>query len=174
MLARSDLIRLPSQAYQQLESIQQINPVDMYPSLDSLNQLASIAWKVNQTVLDIILSVFNSGGSKKLDVPQPSSALLPLEEIDPKSEKATNMSKTERYNYFRLKLMHRRKQQEMHSMWCDTLYRLSLANHVRKSYLICKLLFSFNQNVISSSVRKFSGFRTTWTFEVAYTQSLLI
>lgn len=130
LLARSDLVRLPSQAYQQLESIQEVNPVDIYPSLDSLNQLSSIAWKVNQTVLDIILSVFNSGGSKKLDVPQPSSALQPLEELDPKSEQVVNMSKTERFNYFRLKLMHRRKQQEMHSLWCDTLYRLSLANHV--------------------------------------------
>lgn len=131
LLARSDLIRLPSQAYQQLESIKEINPIDMYPSLDSLNQLASIAWRVNATVLDIILTVFNSGGSKKLDVAQPSSALPPMEELDPKSEKIANMSKTDRYNYFRQKLVHRRKQQEMHSMWCDTLYRLSLANHVR-------------------------------------------
>lgn len=138
LLARSDLIRLPSQAHQQLESIHDVNPVDMYPSLDSLNQLSSIAWKVNQAVLDIILEVFQSGGSKKLDVPQPSSALQPLEDFDPKSEQAAQMTKSERYIHFRQKLLHRRKQQEMHSLWCDTLYRLSLANHVRIRNIIKK------------------------------------
>lgn len=133
LLARSDLIRLPSQAHQQWERIAQADPVNMYPSLDSLNQLSNIAWRVNTTVLDIIMQVFTSGGSKKLNVPQPPSALPPLEDLQPAEATAdgtSKPSKTALYNRFRQKLLHRRKQSEMYSLWCDTLYRLSLANHV--------------------------------------------
>lgn len=150
LLARSDLIRLPNQAHQQWERIANTDPVQMYPSLDSLNQLSNIAWRVNTTVLDIILKVFGDGGSKKLDVPQPPSALPPLEDMlaahkaaeaaaagvnqtaaTAEEDKVPAMpSKTELYNRFRQKLLHRRKQSEMYSLWCDTLYRLSLANHV--------------------------------------------
>lgn len=132
LLARSDLIRLPNQAHQQWERIARTNPVHMYPSLDSLNQLSNIAWRVNTAVLDIILDVFGSGGNKKLDVPQPPSALPPLEELrnDADGPPIAEPSKTDLYNRFRQKLLHRRKQSEMYSLWCDTLYRLSLANHV--------------------------------------------
>lgn len=41
------------------------------------------------------------------------------------------MSKQERFQIFRLKLQLRRKRCEMYSLWCDALYRLSLANHFR-------------------------------------------
>lgn len=110
----------------------------MFPALDSLNQLASIPWKVNTTVLDIILKVFNDGGNKSLDVPQAPSALEPPDLADPPTTASDGkQTKSELYNKFRQKLMFRRKQSEMYSMWCDTLYRLSLANHVRRFYLIC-------------------------------------
>lgn len=142
LLARSDLIRLPNQAHQQWELIAKTNPVHMYPSLDSLNQLSSVAWRVNTSVLDIILDVFGTGGNKKLDVPQPPSALPPLDDGDGASTAADGTvmppSKTDLYNRFRLKLLHRRKQSEMYSMWCDTLYRLSLANHVSVLGEFCK------------------------------------
>lgn len=134
LLARSDLIRLPTQAHQQLERIARTDPVHMYPSLDSLNQLSAVAWRVNTAVLDIILDVFARGGSKQLDVPQPPSALAPLEEVEEaevgENGAAKAPSKADLYNRFRLKLLHRRKQSEMYSLWCDALYRLSLANHV--------------------------------------------
>lgn len=146
LLARSELIRLPQQAYQQWDLIGRSDPANMYPALDSLNQLASIPWKVNTTVLDVILEVFNAGGSKELDVPQPPSS-LDIDEFmarncaaatktavadvgDKDSSAAATITKTEIYNKFRAKLMHRRKQSELYSLWCDALYRLSLANHV--------------------------------------------
>ncbi|XP_037957761.1 DNA-directed RNA polymerase, mitochondrial [Teleopsis dalmanni] len=127
LLNKSDLIRLPSQAVQQWERIDNLNPQHMYPSLDSLNQLASIPWRVNTDILDVIIKVFQDGGDDKLNVPRPSSALqpplMPQKEID--------MSIADRAKLFKEKLMYRRKQAEMFSLWCDTLYRLSLANHYR-------------------------------------------
>lgn len=132
LMARSELIRLPQQAYQQWDIIKKIDSSQMYPALDSLNQLASIPWKVNTTVLDIILEVFNAGGNKSLDVPQPPSALEPPDLAhSPATNPDGKQTKSDLYNKFRQKLMFRRKQSEMYSMWCDTLYRLSLANHVR-------------------------------------------
>ncbi|EAT46999.1 AAEL001847-PA [Aedes aegypti] len=127
ILAKSDLIRLPQQAHQQSERINEANPQDMYPTLDALNQLASIPWKVNEEVLDIVLEVFNNGGNAKLDVPEPPSSLPSIVETIPRNE----MTGFDRFNMVRKKMTHRRKQGDMYSLWCDALYRLSLANHFR-------------------------------------------
>ncbi|KFB46178.1 DNA-directed RNA polymerase [Anopheles sinensis] len=127
ILAESDLIRLPQQAHQQKERIDEADPHDMYPTLDSLNQLASIPWVVNGSILDVIVEVFNNGGNAKLDVPEPPSSLPPIQETTPKSE----MSGYEKYNLLRQRLYHRRRQGDMYSLWCDALYRLSLASHFR-------------------------------------------
>lgn len=139
------------QAIQQWERINSIPTQNIYPALDSLNQLASVPWRVNTDVsseqllfrytgnftslsvfpalfqiLDIIIEVFQKGGDHKLDVPQtPSLPPLPSQ-----AEKNSNISNAERAKLFREKMLHRRKQAEMYSLWCDTLYRLSLANHV--------------------------------------------
>nr|XP_040238062.2 DNA-directed RNA polymerase, mitochondrial [Anopheles coluzzii] len=127
ILAESDLIRLPHQAHQQTERIDDAEPQDMYPTLDALNQLASIPWVVNGQILDVIVEVFNNGGNAKLDVPEPPSSLPPVTETVPRSE----MSGYEKYHLLRKRLYHRRKQGDMYSLWCDALYRLSLASHYR-------------------------------------------
>ncbi|XP_049530940.1 DNA-directed RNA polymerase, mitochondrial [Anopheles darlingi] len=127
LLAESELIRLPQQAHLQTERINEADPQDMYPTLDALNQLASIPWVVNGPILDVIIDVFNAGGNAKLDVPEPPSALPPIQDTTPKSE----MSGYEKYNLLRQRLYHRRKQGDMYSLWCDALYRLSLASHYR-------------------------------------------
>ncbi|XP_030382801.1 DNA-directed RNA polymerase, mitochondrial isoform X2 [Scaptodrosophila lebanonensis] len=128
LLNKSELIRLPHQAVQQWERIKSSNPQHLYPALDSLNQLASIPWRVNTQLLDVIIEVFQNGGDAKLDVPQPPSSLPPLPTLP---SKETDVSHAERAKQFREKLGYRRKQAEMYSLWCDALYRLSLANHYR-------------------------------------------
>ena len=127
LLANSELIRLPQTAQQQIDRIDAIPLSHLYPALDSLNQLASIAWTVNKDLLDIVLEVFNNGGNDKLDVPQPPSSL----EAPVVQDNEGELGKKEKMEIFRLKMMHRRKQREMYSLWCDALYRLSLANHYR-------------------------------------------
>ncbi|KAG4077220.1 hypothetical protein HA402_005275 [Bradysia odoriphaga] len=116
ILASSVLIRLPPHAHQQLDRIKTSKASAMYPALDSLNQLGSVAWKVDTKILDVALEVFRNGGSQELNVSQPPSALPPLE-FD-KSENDPTLGKKEKYEMFKAKMAHR-------------LYRLSLANHYR-------------------------------------------
>jgi DNA-directed RNA polymerase len=75
-------------------------------------------------VLDIVIEVFNGGGSQRLDVPEPPSSCPTPSAVTPE------MTKAERFRAFRQRLALRRRKAEMYSLWCDTLYRLSLANHV--------------------------------------------
>lgn len=132
LIIHSDLIRLPGEALKQLDRIKKLKPPSqLYPALDSLNQLASIPWKVNKEVLDVIIKAFNDGGSVKLDVPQPPSALENIveEEVTQDMEKSEK-SKIYLKNY-QEKMLFRRRQAEMYGLWCDALYRLSLANYFR-------------------------------------------
>lgn len=130
ILARSELIRLPIQGFQQWDRIKTSDTTNMYPPLDSLNQLASVAWRVDTNILDVVLEVFKNGGSVELGVAQPPSALPPLK-FD-KAENDPTLTKKEKYEMFKDKMSHRRTQGDMFSLWCDTLYRLSLANHVSR------------------------------------------
>lgn len=74
--------------------------------------------------MDVVLKVFRSGGSSKLDIPKPLSAFPSPQPI------SFNMSKEERSKLFKERLILKREKAEMFSLWCDALYRLSLANHV--------------------------------------------
>lgn len=167
LIAHSNLIRLPHQAYQQWDRVNATPPVNMYPSLDSLNQLGSIPWRVNTHLLDVALTVFNSGGNSKLDVPEPPSALPTFDE----SINDAQLTKKEKFQIFRQKLLHRRRQGEMYSLWCDALYRLSLANHVRNLFWkFAKVPFNFAYLSLCSIATKYFGCRTTWISEDAYIQ----
>lgn len=82
------------------------------------------------------------GGSSRLDVPQPPSACPPAPTV------TANMTKAEKFQIFRQKMQVRRRRAEMYSLWCDALYRLSLANHVSKLiittiYVKVRLMFSY-------------------------------
>lgn len=126
LVAKTDLIRLPHQATQQWQILKKTPVQQLYPVFDSLNQLATIPWTVNEPILDVIIEVFNSGGSQRLDVPEPPSACPAPRTVTPE------MSKAERYRVYRERMSLRRRKAEMYSLWCDALYRLSLANHFRK------------------------------------------
>ncbi|KAL1122334.1 hypothetical protein AAG570_003739 [Ranatra chinensis] len=123
--AKTNLIRLPHQAVQQWERLNQSPISQIYPSFDSLNQLGSVPWKVNKPVLDTVIELFNKGGCSKLDIPEPPSACPILDPITP------DMTKVERFQAYRQRMIMKRRKAEMYSLWCDALYRLSLANHFR-------------------------------------------
>uniref|UniRef100_A0A1B6DWP1 DNA-directed RNA polymerase n=1 Tax=Clastoptera arizonana TaxID=38151 RepID=A0A1B6DWP1_9HEMI len=125
LLVKTEFIRLPSSASLQLERLKTASPEQLYPSYDSLNQLASVPWKVNQPVLDVVIHVFNTGGDVKLDIPQPPT-VCPLPQPI-----TTDMTKLERFEAYRQRMLLRRRKAEMYSLWCDALYRLSLAQHFR-------------------------------------------
>ncbi|XP_014294604.1 DNA-directed RNA polymerase, mitochondrial [Halyomorpha halys] len=123
LIARSPLIRLPHSAILQWERLKDRPANLLYPCLDSLNQLGSIPWKVNKPVLDTVIKLFNSGGHEKLGVP----CVPPLTQ----SVAARATTKEEKYEAFRARMLAKRRRAEMYSLWCDALYRLSLANHFR-------------------------------------------
>ncbi|CAG2069077.1 unnamed protein product, partial [Timema podura] len=50
LLARANLIRLPFQAVQQWHRLKEAPEKELYPSLDSLNQLGAVPWTINEPV----------------------------------------------------------------------------------------------------------------------------
>ncbi|NXF11979.1 RPOM protein, partial [Smithornis capensis] len=104
--------------------LEQCPPVNLHPVLDALTQLGNCAWKINQPVLDIIISIFNDKGNEELDIPPPLS-----EAPRPPSAPGhpSTWSKSLKHELMQCK----KKTAEMHSLRIDALYKLSIANHVR-------------------------------------------
>lgn len=57
LISPCDVVRLPSQALAQKQRLEDSKVNNIYPSLDALNQLACVPWKVNTHILDVILKV---------------------------------------------------------------------------------------------------------------------
>uniref|UniRef100_A0A7N4PG42 DNA-directed RNA polymerase n=1 Tax=Sarcophilus harrisii TaxID=9305 RepID=A0A7N4PG42_SARHA len=112
------------QHQQLLESCPKQN---LHAVLDALNQLGSCAWKVNQPVLDLIISIFNSKGSKKLDVPPPLSEAP----VPPSYQLSKDASSSEKAKLRREIAQCHKTAREMYSLRTDALYKLSIAHHLR-------------------------------------------
>ena len=69
------LVRLPAQASKQRLRLANTPPQQLYPALDALNALGTIPWRINNAILDLVIQIFNSNGSKELDIPEPPSTL---------------------------------------------------------------------------------------------------
>lgn len=124
LMQPTDLMRLPPYAQAQRERLESADKRQLYPALDALNQLSAVPWQVNEPVLDIIMDVFRKGGDERLGVPE--SVTVPRSAAD-----GTATSSDVGPSSLRQRLQLRRKKAEMYSLWCDCLYRLSLANHYR-------------------------------------------
>jgi len=72
-LSKSNLLRLDSNMKDQRLMIETTNPSNMYPILDSLNCLSRCPWRINKPILDLLIDIFNKGGNKELEVPEPES-----------------------------------------------------------------------------------------------------
>lgn len=57
LISPCDVIRLPTQALSQKQRLNEVGAQQLYPTLDALNQLAAVPWKVNHRILDVILQV---------------------------------------------------------------------------------------------------------------------
>lgn len=125
LLSPAKIIRLPYQAHQQKIRLESCPPEDLYPSLDSLNQLGAVPWKINHKVLNTVIEVFNNKGDDSLGIPPPPSECPLPPTID------VNMTRQEKLKVHKTRLALKRQKAEMYSLWCDALYRLSLANHFR-------------------------------------------
>ncbi|KAM6041424.1 DNA-directed RNA polymerase, mitochondrial isoform 2-T2 [Chlamydotis macqueenii] len=124
VLNDTKLMRFVDGAIQHQLLLEQCSPVNLHPVLDALNQLGNCAWKINQPVLDIIISIFNDKGNEKLDIPPPISEV-------PKPPAAPGNSSTWNKSQKKELLLYKKKIAEMHSLRMDALYKLSIANYVR-------------------------------------------
>ncbi|NWY54308.1 RPOM protein, partial [Chionis minor] len=124
VLNDTKLMRFVDGAVQHQLLLEQCPPVNLHPVLDALNQLGNCAWKINQPVLDIIISIFNDKGNEKLDIPPPiSEAPRP----PAASGNSSSWNKSQKHEL----LLCKKKAAEMHSLRMDALYKLSIANYVR-------------------------------------------
>ncbi|XP_012275000.1 DNA-directed RNA polymerase, mitochondrial [Orussus abietinus] len=125
LVTKTNLVRVSQTSVTQWDKLSSCRPSQVYPVLDSLNQLSSIPWRINPAILKVVLEVFRHGGSVKLNVPQPPSVLPPLPVIQ------SNAPEAEIKEAMRLRLRLKRQGNEMYSLWCDMLYRLSIAEHLK-------------------------------------------
>ncbi|XP_062311594.1 DNA-directed RNA polymerase, mitochondrial isoform X2 [Osmerus eperlanus] len=101
----------------------------MHAVLDSLNQLGNCAWRVNQHLLDVIISLFNDRGNEKLAVPPPVSEGPEVPRFSPRdpavspAQKATLKTQANKA---------KKRLSEMHSLRVSALYKLSIAHHLRE------------------------------------------
>uniref|UniRef100_A0A3Q3VJ74 DNA-directed RNA polymerase n=1 Tax=Mola mola TaxID=94237 RepID=A0A3Q3VJ74_MOLML len=101
---------------------------NLHPVLDSLNQLGNCAWKINNPLLDIIISIFNEKGNDKLDIPPPLSEAPKIPHFNPQD---SSLTASEKAHMKREVIIAKKKYSEMHSLRMDALYKLSIANHMR-------------------------------------------
>ncbi|XP_063003167.1 DNA-directed RNA polymerase, mitochondrial [Elgaria multicarinata webbii] len=126
LLSPTKLMRFVDGALQHQALLERCPRGDLFSVLDALNQLSGCPWKVNGAVLDVVVAIFNDKGDEKLGVPPPLSEAPqparrspgggPLSKLALKQEMARC----------------RKKAAEMYSLRMDTLYKLSIAQHVRE------------------------------------------
>lgn len=110
------------------EYIHSVPPSHIYPTLDALSSLGSVAWKINCRILDIIIDVLNSGGNEELKVPPISNSFteenffMSTQEAHYKNDKSQICRKLHELQV---------EQENMYNYWCYILYQLSMANYLR-------------------------------------------
>ncbi|OQV21804.1 DNA-directed RNA polymerase, mitochondrial [Hypsibius exemplaris] len=135
LLQKTVLTRLPEMSMKQGCVVDLVPSKQIFPILDTLNQLGASPWIVNKPVLDLIIQVFRNGGMEQVDIPLPVSQCPALPKI------TRDLSSEEKNVIYRQRFMLKKKRSEMFSLWCDALYKLSIANHFRDS------VFWFPQNI---------------------------
>nr|XP_033340875.1 uncharacterized protein LOC117228901 [Megalopta genalis] len=125
LLTSADFIRFTNGSDNHWRKLQSTRTQQLYPIFDSLNQLGSIPWKINSPILDIIIKIFQEGGSVELNVPQSTSMLIAPTLL------RQDATIPEKRKFFIEMTKFKQEKSDAHSLWCDTLYRLSLANHFR-------------------------------------------
>lgn len=112
-----------------------------WPVLDCLNLLGSTPWKLNKDLLKVVLEVFNNQSNytdilDTLSIPMNPKLIaepeLPNNLINKDKRDFSKWSKNDRntFHKYQEKVEEWRKlTAESNSLWCDTRYKLSIANH---------------------------------------------
>ncbi|XP_071805146.1 DNA-directed RNA polymerase, mitochondrial-like [Asterias amurensis] len=124
-LSTTKIMRCKDGTPQHQSLLQKTKSAELYPVLDSLNQLASTPWIINKPILDVIINVFQKGGSPELDIAQPPSVVEPIPK--PTGE----LTQNDLVKIQQQRALLRKKQAEMHSLRMDALYKFSIADKYR-------------------------------------------
>lgn len=127
LMSNSDLVRLPMESTIQVKMIREAPPTQMYPSLDTLNQLGCVPWRINTRILDLAIKIFNLGGNKDLHVPLTPDSMLTDEQLEYRSLTRNDLLNKKKF----ADRHYSQEQKDLFSVYSDTLYKLSLANHFR-------------------------------------------
>lgn len=124
ILSPTKLIRCMDGAVQHQLLLERCPRGNLFAVMDALNQLGNCPWKINQAILNVVISVFNDKGDEKLDVPPPPSEAPQPTKL---ALGGTPLSKSA----LRSEVAQCRKRaMEMFSLRMDTLYKLSIAKHM--------------------------------------------
>jgi DNA-directed RNA polymerase len=93
----------------------------------------------------VAVSVFNSGGDPKLDIP--TSSTIWEEKLSALPKLTRDMPSEERRKIFAAQRENRKAKAESHSLYCSSLYKLSLAQHFRNDVLWYPLNMDFRGRV---------------------------
>lgn len=131
-VANGGYLKLHTKIMRQRDSAWQMDCVkrgEMDALYKSLNLLAEVPWVINNELLDVILKIWQSGGGFG-DLPQRND--IPLPEY--KDEYDQDPSKKAQYDRMVRKI--KQHNQELHSLRCDTLYKLQVAEEFRNEKAI--------------------------------------
>lgn len=125
VLTPSSLMRLPPSS--PIHLMDDVPGQQLYPSLDALNQLGCVPWRINTRILDLAISIFKKGGDEMLSIPLTPDGLLTDEQLAyrgmTRAELKAKIASTDE--------SYADHQRDLNSLFHDTVYKLSLANHYR-------------------------------------------
>ncbi|KAM3724475.1 DNA-directed RNA polymerase [Dirofilaria immitis] len=113
------------------------------PVFDALNDLGVTPWKINEPVLDVAVKVFEMAQAKadeellqKLSIPiHPNRVSIPDYTAKFGNMEIDELPINEWREYSRAKYEAMKKRNELNSLWCWLLYRLTMAVHFKRSVL---------------------------------------
>eukprot|EP00898_Chlorokybus_atmophyticus_P007535 jgi/Chlat1/7783/Chrsp66S09167 len=102
-----------------LEALKQVPPQQLRPVYKALNVVGKVPWRINKPVLDVMMRVWREGGGvaeipqrKPFDIPPPPAVAKDSEAYTEWKRRAARI---------------RRNNRELHSLVCDTQYKLQVA-----------------------------------------------
>ena len=154
IIKKNTLVRYPEMTCDDHEKLlDDLPPGGLNPVLDSINQLGSVAWIVNKPILDLACQLFVGQSPdmppemhqrlNDLDLPlNPNNIPDDMHQLSGdiitrlrEGNKLTPEQAVEYRNYHRDKSMFAKVKSEAYSLWCTSLYRLSLAKHFEDNVL---------------------------------------
>ena len=158
LVSNVSLVRLPAYACKQRLRLADTPPQQLYPALDSLNALGTIPWRINNAILDLVIEIFNSNGSKELDIPQPPSALSAPPSVAVVAD-GSHKVRAYRGQFSIVKIIIDRCQNFMLSISQIE----SPINEGKLRCIVCGVMPFIAYHLLTISEIRFSGYHITWT-----------